>query len=104
MYYLSDYSYLFGKLLTVKKDLPTTYITATHIVKNLSQKTIGKVINKSQQGYDHIEKRRAKLAIEDFKKLCEFYNALFLCNYNRLIKARFFWEPPHYFATTIRKK
>ncbi len=41
---------------------------------DLSQKEVAKVINKSQQGYDHIEKRRAKLAIEDFKKLCEFYN------------------------------
>ena len=27
-------------------------------------------------GYDHIEKRRAKLSIEDFMKLCEFYNVL----------------------------
>ncbi len=42
--------------------------------RDLSQKTIGSVINKSQQGYDHIEKRRSKLAIEDFMKLCEFYN------------------------------
>ena len=41
---------------------------------DLSQKEVGKIIDKSQQGYDHIEKRRAKLAIEDFKKLCEFYN------------------------------
>ena len=40
---------------------------------DLSQKEVGKIIDKSQQGYDHIEKRRAKLAIEDFKKLCEFY-------------------------------
>lgn len=40
---------------------------------DLSQKVVAQIINKSQQGYDHIEKRRAKLAIEDFKKLCEFY-------------------------------
>lgn len=44
------------------------------IDRDLTQKDIAKVINKSQQGYDHIEKRRAKLAIEDFMKLCEFYN------------------------------
>ncbi len=49
-------------------------LIALRIDSDLSQKTVGKVINKSQQGYDHIEKRRAKLAIEDFKKLCEFYN------------------------------
>ncbi len=41
---------------------------------DLSQKTVAAVINKSQQGYDHIEKRRAKLTIEDFIKLCEFYD------------------------------
>ena len=42
--------------------------------RDLTQKQVGRVINKSQQGYDHIEKRRAKLTIEDFMKLCEFYN------------------------------
>ncbi|MBO5935799.1 MAG: helix-turn-helix transcriptional regulator [Clostridia bacterium] len=49
-------------------------LIALRIDNDLSQKTVGKIINKSQQGYDHIEKRRAKLAIEDLKKLCEFYN------------------------------
>ncbi len=48
-------------------------LIALRIDNDLSQKAVGQVINKSQQGYDHIEKRRAKLAIEDFKKLCEFY-------------------------------
>lgn len=49
-------------------------LIALRIDHDLSQKEIGKIIDKSQQGYDHVEKRRAKLAIEDFKKLCEFYN------------------------------
>ena len=49
-------------------------LIALRIDHDLSQKEVGKIIDKSQQGYDHIEKRRAKLAIEDFKKLCEFYN------------------------------
>lgn len=48
-------------------------LIALRIDSDLSQTAVGKIINKSQQGYDHIEKRRAKLAIEDFKKLCEFY-------------------------------
>ena len=48
-------------------------LIALRIDNDLSQKEAGKIIDKSQQGYDHIEKRRAKLAIEDFKKLCEFY-------------------------------
>ena len=48
-------------------------LIALRVDNDLSQKDIGRIIEKSQQGYDHIEKRRAKLAIEDFKKLCEFY-------------------------------
>lgn len=44
------------------------------IDRDLSQKEVAKIINKSQQGYDHIEKRRAKLTIEDFLKLCAYYN------------------------------
>lgn len=44
------------------------------IDRDLSQKDVAKIIEKSQQGYDHIEKRRAKLTIEDFLKLCEYYN------------------------------
>jgi DNA-binding Xre family transcriptional regulator len=31
------------------------------------------VLGRSQQGYDHIEKRRAKLTIEDLLKLCDYY-------------------------------
>lgn len=49
-------------------------LIAARIDRDLTQKQIAEVISKSQQGYDHIEKRRAKLTIEDFMKLCEFYN------------------------------
>lgn len=49
-------------------------LIADRIDRDLTQKAVGAVINKSQQGYDHIEKRRAKLSIEDFATLCEFYN------------------------------
>lgn len=48
-------------------------LIALRIDNDLSQKTVGLLINKSQQGYDHIEKRRAKLSIEDFITLCDFY-------------------------------
>ena len=48
-------------------------LIAMRIDRDLSQKEVAKVINKSQQGYDHIEKRRAKLTIEDFVKLCRYY-------------------------------
>ena len=57
-------------------------LIAERIDRDLTQREVAAVINKSQQGYDHIEKRRAKLSIEDFIKLCEFYNiqpAYFLC-------------------------
>ena len=41
--------------------------------RDLTQKEVARVINKSQQGYSHIEEGRAELKIEDLKKLCEFY-------------------------------
>ncbi len=42
--------------------------------RDFTQKEIGKVLNKSQQGYSHIESGRAELKIDDLKLLCEFYN------------------------------
>ena len=41
--------------------------------RDLTQKEVGAVINKSQQGYSHIEDGRAELKIEDLIKLCQFY-------------------------------
>ncbi|MBQ9949318.1 MAG: helix-turn-helix transcriptional regulator [Clostridia bacterium] len=41
---------------------------------DLTQAALGKVLNKSQQGYNHIETGRAELKIEDLIKLCDFYN------------------------------
>ena len=41
--------------------------------KDLTQAQIAKIINKSQQGYNHIETGRAELKIEDLIKLCDFY-------------------------------
>lgn len=49
-------------------------LIADRIDRDLTQKAVGAIINKSQQGYDHIEKRRAKLSVEDFAALCNFYN------------------------------
>ena len=40
---------------------------------DITQAQIAKVINKSQQGYNHIETGRAELKIEDLIKLCDFY-------------------------------
>lgn len=40
---------------------------------DLTQLQVAKIINKSQQGYNHIEVGRAELKIEDLIKLCEFY-------------------------------
>ena len=42
--------------------------------KDLTQKQVGAIINKSQQGYSHIEDGRAELKIDDLIKLCRFYN------------------------------
>ncbi|MBQ9071423.1 MAG: helix-turn-helix transcriptional regulator [Clostridia bacterium] len=41
--------------------------------RDLTQRELGKIINKSQQGYSHIEEGRAELKIDDLKKLCKFY-------------------------------
>ena len=41
--------------------------------RDLTQKQVGALINKSQQGYSHIEEGRAELKIEDLVKLCRFY-------------------------------
>ena len=41
--------------------------------RDFTQKQIGEILNKSQQGYSHIESGRAELKIDDLKKLCEFY-------------------------------
>ncbi|MBO5305218.1 MAG: helix-turn-helix transcriptional regulator [Clostridia bacterium] len=40
---------------------------------DLTQREVGAVINKSQQGYSHIEDGRAELKIDDLIKLCRFY-------------------------------
>ena len=41
--------------------------------RDLTQKELSAVINKSQQGYSHIEDGRAELKIDDLIKLCKFY-------------------------------
>ena len=41
--------------------------------RDLTQAQVAKIINKSQQGYSHIEEGRAELKIEDLIKLCKFY-------------------------------
>ena len=40
---------------------------------DLTQAEVGKILNKSQQGYNHIEAGRAELKIDDLIKLCDFY-------------------------------
>ena len=41
---------------------------------DLKQKDIAKILNRSQQGYAHIENNNAKLQIEDLIILCKVYN------------------------------
>ena len=42
--------------------------------RDLTQSQVAKIINKSQQGYNHIEAGRAELKVEDLIKLCDFYD------------------------------
>ena len=39
-----------------------------------TQKFIADLLQKSQQGYSHIENGKAELKIEDLVRLCKFYN------------------------------
>lgn len=41
--------------------------------RDLTQEQVGRIINKSQQGYNHIESGRAELKIDDLIKLCDYY-------------------------------
>lgn len=41
--------------------------------RDLTQKEVGALLNKSQQGYSHIEDGRAELKIDDLITLCRFY-------------------------------
>lgn len=41
--------------------------------RDLTQAEVGKLLNKSQQGYNHIEAGRAELKIDDLIKLCKVY-------------------------------
>ena len=40
---------------------------------DLTQREVARLLNKSQQGYSHIEEGRAELKIEDMVTLCRFY-------------------------------
>ena len=50
-----------------------TRIRAVREDRDLTQKEIGEVLQKSQQGYNHIEDGRAELKIDDLVRLCRFY-------------------------------
>ena len=41
---------------------------------DLTQAQVGKLLDKSQQGYNHIERGRAELKIDDLIRLCKFYD------------------------------
>ena len=51
-----------------------TRLRNTREDRDLTQSDVGKILNKSQQGYNHIEAGRAELKIDDLIKLCQFYN------------------------------
>lgn len=40
----------------------------------LKQKSLAKVLRKTQQGYSNLETGRVKFTVEEIIKLCEFYN------------------------------
>lgn len=42
--------------------------------RDLTQAEVGRLLNKTQQGYNHIENGRAELKIEDLVLLCRYYD------------------------------
>lgn len=42
--------------------------------RDLTQAELGKLLNKSQQGYSHIEAGRSELKIDDLITICKYYN------------------------------
>ena len=42
--------------------------------RDLTQVQVGKILNKAQQGYNHIEAGRAELKIDDLIRLCKYYD------------------------------
>lgn len=51
-----------------------TRIRAVREDRDYTQTQIGKLLQKTQQGYNHIETGRAELKIDDLVTLCRFYN------------------------------
>lgn len=41
---------------------------------DLTQAEVGRILDKSQQGYNHIEAGRAELKIDDLIRLCRYYD------------------------------
>ena len=69
----------YGSISKNKKDgwLVTDYRSRLRNIRedrDLTQAEVGKILNKSQQGYNHIEAGRAELKIDDLVALCKFYN------------------------------
>lgn len=63
-------------IISVRRGVFVNYRTRMRNLRedrDLTQREVGIVINKSQQGYSHIEDGRAELKIEDLIKLCKFY-------------------------------
>ncbi len=59
-----------------KGAIPVTYrerMRGLREDRDLTQQQVARIINKSQQGYNHIETGRAELKIDDLIKLCDFY-------------------------------
>lgn len=68
---------MFALYYKQKRGLSLDYRTRIRNVRedrDYTQEQIGKVVHKSQQGYNHIEAGRAELKIEDLISLCRFYN------------------------------
>lgn len=64
--------------------------------RDYTQAQIGKIIHKSQQGYNHTETGRAEWKIDGLILLCRFYNLSADCLIGLNNQARTLHFPPNY--------
>ena len=70
MFFINDVG-LFLKVIVMKIYIKRLIDLRTDA--DLTQTDVAKVLNKSQQGYAHLENGRANISVDDLITLCKFY-------------------------------
>lgn len=60
------------RMAIIMKDYVEKF-TELRIDRDITQKQVATILGINQSAYSKYEKRRTKMSVEDFKKLCVFY-------------------------------